>query len=86
MRGHNTSGGYYQSYVNRATKILPEHKKTCPIGPGLCELPRTFLPRQSAEERQKGSRATPGGGELGAPGFPVTDFSTEGSRARTLNA
>ena len=39
MTGHNTTGGYYQSYVCRLGTLDTLHKKSCRIGPGLSELP-----------------------------------------------
>src|SRR4051794_16668017 len=45
MRGHNTTGGYYQSYVRRLGTLDALHKKSCRIGPGLSELPRINLMR-----------------------------------------
>ena len=47
MTGHNTTGGYYQSYVCRLGTLDTLHKKSCRIGPGLSELPRIGLTRSS---------------------------------------
>jgi hypothetical protein len=53
MRGHNTSGGYYQSYVRRLGTFDALHNKACRIGPGQCVLPRVILPRTSVNRARR---------------------------------
>ena len=54
MRGHNTSGGYYQSYVRRLGTFDALHNKACRIGPGQCVLPRITLLGSRVNKRSEG--------------------------------